>query len=93
MLTGLSVWWRPSSCAHLGFQPGSKDSVLWPRGRSYGLAGVRETARAQPELKFTSLLHHVSESLLREAFFDLKKTAAVGIDEVTWHDYEQGSLA
>lgn len=60
------------------------------RGRSLGLAGVRETARTQPELKFTSLLHHVTEDLLREAFFDLKKTAAVGIDEVSWSDYEQG---
>jgi len=57
---------------------------------SLGLAGVRETARAQPELKFTSLLHHVNVDLLRKAFFDLKRTAAVGIDEVTWHDYEQG---
>jgi RNA-directed DNA polymerase len=35
------------------------------------------------------LLHHVNEDLLTEAFFNLKKTAAVGIDEVTWHDYEE----
>ncbi len=27
--------------------------------------------------------------MLHEAFDDLKKDAAVGIDEVTWHDYEQ----
>jgi RNA-directed DNA polymerase len=70
---------------------GQADSPRAPkrkRGRSYGLAGVRETARAQPELKFTSLLHHVNEDLLTSAFFDLKKSAAVGIDEVTWHDYE-----
>ena len=60
------------------------------RGRSLGLAGVRETARIQPELRFTSLLHHVTEDLLRAAFFDLKKAAAVGIDEVSWEDYEQG---
>lgn len=57
---------------------------------SLGLAGVRETARAQPRLKFTSLLHHINVALLRTAFFDLKKTAAVGVDEMTWHDYEQG---
>ena len=55
---------------------------------SLGLAGVRETARRQPGLRFTSLLHHVSESLLHEAFDDLKKDAAAGIDEVTWQDYE-----
>ena len=58
--------------------------------RSLGLSGVRMTARAQPELKFTSLLHHVNEQLLTEAFFNLKKTAAVGVDEVTWQDYEVG---
>ena len=58
--------------------------------RSLGLAGVRETARTNPELKFTALIHHVNEDLLTSAFFDLKKTAAVGVDEVTWHDYEQG---
>ncbi len=32
----------------------------------------------------------MNEALLYEAFFDLKKTAAVGIDEVTWHDDERG---
>ncbi len=47
-------------------------------------------ARVQPKLQFTSLLHHVTEDLLREAFFDLKKTAAVGVDEVSWIDYERG---
>ena len=59
------------------------------RGRSLGLAGVRITAREQPELKFTSLLHHVNEQLLHDAFDDLKKDAAVGIDDMTWHEYEQ----
>jgi RNA-directed DNA polymerase len=58
--------------------------------RSTGLAGVRIKAREQPELKFTSLLHHVNEETLTEAFFALKKKAAVGIDEVTWQDYEVG---
>ncbi len=57
--------------------------------KSLGLAGVRETARARPELKFTSLLHHVNAELLHEAFFDLKKDAAVGVGEVTWHEYER----
>jgi group II intron reverse transcriptase/maturase len=37
-------------------------------GRSLGLTGVRITAREQPELKFTSLLHHVNEQLLHKAF-------------------------
>ena len=57
--------------------------------RSRGLAGVREAARAKPELKFENLLHHITVPLLHEAFDNLKKSAAAGIDEVTWQDYEQ----
>jgi retron-type reverse transcriptase len=56
---------------------------------SQGLHGVREAARKDRTLKFTALLHHIDEDCLREAFFNLKKTAAVGVDEVTWHEYEQ----
>ena len=57
--------------------------------RSRGLHGVREAARKDSTLKFTALLHHVNEDCLTAAFFNLKKRAAVGIDGVTWHDYEQ----
>ena len=63
--------------------------------KSNGLHGVREAARrpigmgARSTLKFTALLHHVNEDCLAEAFFNLKKRAAVGVDGVTWHDYEQ----
>jgi hypothetical protein len=53
------------------------------------LHGVREAARKDSTLKFTALLHHVNEDCLTEAFFNLKKTAAVGVDGVTWHEYEQ----
>jgi RNA-directed DNA polymerase len=56
---------------------------------SRGLHGVRDAARKDSKLKFTALLHHVNEDRLTEAFFNLKKTAAVGVDGVTWHDYEQ----
>jgi group II intron reverse transcriptase/maturase len=57
--------------------------------KSRGLAGVREAARKDSTLKFTALLHHVNEDCLTEAFFNLKKSAAVGVDGVTWHEYEQ----
>lgn len=56
--------------------------------RSRGLSGVREAARKDGRLKFTALLHHVDEDCLTESFYQLKRTAAVGIDQVTWHDYE-----
>ena len=45
--------------------------------------GVREAARKDGTLRFTALLHHVNEGCLTEAFFHLKKTAAVGVDGVT----------
>jgi group II intron reverse transcriptase/maturase len=57
--------------------------------KSRGLHGVREAARLDSTLKFTALLHHVNEDCLTEAFFNLKKTAAVGVDGVTWHEYER----
>lgn len=57
--------------------------------RSRGLHGVREAARHSSTLRFTALLHHVNEDCLTEAFFNLKKAAAVGVDGVTWHDYER----
>jgi len=56
---------------------------------SRGLHGVREAARKDSTLRFTALLHHVHEERLTDAFFDLKKTAAVGVDEVTWRQYER----
>ena len=52
----------------------------------FGLHGVRKAARKDSKLKFTALLHHVNEDCLRNAFFDLKKDAAVGVDGVTWHE-------
>ncbi|HEX7446283.1 MAG TPA: group II intron reverse transcriptase/maturase, partial [Pirellulales bacterium] len=59
------------------------------QSKSCGLDGVRKAARKDSTLKFTALLHHVNEDCLHEAFFDLKKTAAVGVDQVTWHEYER----
>jgi len=55
---------------------------------SKGLEGIRETAKLDRRLKFTALLHHITPSLLVESFYDLNKTAAVGVDGVTWRDYE-----
>lgn len=53
-----------------------------------GLERVRETAKRDRRLKFTALLHHITPTLLVESFYDLKRTAAAGVDGVTWQDYE-----
>ena len=57
---------------------------------SQGLHGVREAARREQGLRFTALLHHVNERLLRDSFYLLKREAAPGVDDMTWKEYEQG---
>ncbi len=59
------------------------------QGGSRGLLGVREAARKDGTLRFTALLHHVNVERLTEAFHSLRKDAAVGVDRVTWHEYQQ----
>lgn len=61
--------------------------------KSRGLHGVREAARKDSTLRFTALLHHVDEACLTEAFYNLKRTAAAGVDDVTWYEYERGVQA
>ena len=68
-------------------QGGTLRTPSW-EGASHGLDRVRRTARERKEEKFTALLHHVDVAALEEAFFDLKKTAAPGVDGLTWKAYE-----
>src|SRR5215510_10335805 len=60
------------------------------KGVSQGLAGVRQAARENKEMKFTALLHHLTVDRLRESFYSLKRKAAPGVDGVTWQEYETG---
>jgi RNA-directed DNA polymerase len=79
-------------------RPLIKENTLQPNTRStqseasvsQGLAGVRKAARENKEMRFTSLLHHVSVDLLRASFYSLKRKAAPGVDGVTWQEYESG---
>jgi RNA-directed DNA polymerase len=54
------------------------------------LDGVREVAKRNRETRFSALMHHITPDLLTESFRHLKRTAAPGIDGVTWQDYEHG---
>ena len=57
-------------------RPLIEENTLQPNTRStqsearvsQGLAGVRKAARENKEMRFTSLLHHVSVDLLRASF-------------------------
>lgn len=55
-----------------------------------GLDRIREAAARDRNLRFTSLMHHITEELLREAYSALKRDAASGVDDVTWHEYGEG---
>lgn len=57
---------------------------------SMALESIREVARKDKGVRFTALLHHITPQLLRESFYALRRNAAVGVDGVTWRDYEQG---
>src|SRR4030088_199659 len=57
---------------------------------SQGLGGVRRTAQARKQERFTALLHHLTIDLLRESYYALKRRAAPGIDGVSWQQYGQG---
>lgn len=62
------------------------------RSRSHaskGLDGVRQAARRNRRARFTALLHHVTPTLLEESFYALRRDAAVGVDGVTWREYEE----
>ena len=77
------------SAKRSALQPALSRTQSRTNDKSCGLHGVREAARQDSTLKFTALLHHVNKACLTEAFFNLKKMAAVGVDGVTWHEYEQ----
>ena len=40
------------------------------------------------DLRFTALLHHLSEAFLSNSFYALKREAAPGVDGLTWQEYE-----
>ena len=54
-------------------------------GVQQALARVRQAARKDKKLRFTTLMHHVcNPAMLREAYFGLKRDAAPGVDGQTW---------
>ena len=48
---------------------------------------IREAAHRDKNLRFTTLMHHITTDLLRNAYMALKRNAAPGIDEMTWRQY------
>jgi RNA-directed DNA polymerase len=60
-----------------------------PGKRGTGLRGVREAAKRDKKRRFTALLHHITPEMLQDSYFELKRSAAPGVDGMTWHAYGQ----
>lgn len=61
-----------------------------PEGPHAALDRIRQAARRDRGLTFTNLWHHVYDlDRLRQAFFDLKRQAAAGVDGQTWQAYAE----
>src|SRR5260370_5124530 len=54
-----------------------------------GQACVRQLGNGRKKSSHR-LLHHLTEALLRDSFYGLKREAATGGDGVTWKEYETG---
>lgn len=69
------------------------DGIQGPSPASRGLVGIREAARGDRKLRFTGLLHHVTESLLIASYERLNPRAAPGVDGETWEAYGENLRA
>ena len=70
-----------------------KAAAVRTQGRvaaSNSLYGVRRRAQQDKGAKFNNLFHHITPVLLTESFYSLKKNAAAGVDDETWHEYKEG---
>jgi RNA-directed DNA polymerase len=56
---------------------------------SQAQARLREAVTRNKDQKLTALLHHVNVDALRAGFLGLKRTAAPGIDQLTWERYAE----
>lgn len=56
---------------------------------SSNLLSIRQAAARDSRMQFTALFHHITLSLLKDSFFQLKRNSAAGADGVTWQSYQQ----
>lgn len=71
------------------------NSIMWNRSRTQSrgilqnkLNRIRQLAVNDKKMQFTALWHHVyNVDRLREAYYGLKRSAAPGVDGITWRNY------
>lgn len=76
-----------------GGAKGNTNQQTTPRTQSrtgvpHALERVRQAAKRDKEAKFTALMHHVTVERLRQAYMELKRQAAPGVDGMTWTQYQ-----
>lgn len=71
-------------------EPVTSRTLSRKQGVSGGLEWVREAAQRDKEQRFTSLLRHVDEEALMRTFRRMNRSAAAGVDGMTWKQYEEG---
>lgn len=63
--------------------PDAEKGYTWTR-----LSLITENARRNPEVQFSSLAHLLNEEFLRDCHKSLGKNKAVGVDKVSWKEYD-----
>jgi len=51
---------------------------------------ISKHAAEKSEMQFISLAHLLNEEFLKQCFYSLSRNKAVGVDNVSWKDYEEG---
>jgi len=69
-------------------QDGTPRTPNREEGASHGLDRVRKAAKVRKKDRHPALGRHITVDSLEQAFRELRKDAAPGIDAVTWEDYE-----
>ena len=53
------------------------------------LGSVSQCAAREPVMQFNNLMHHINEGSLKANFYKLGRNRAVGVDGVSWQEYEK----
>jgi RNA-directed DNA polymerase len=56
------------------------------------LSRIRELAKADPQRKFVSIAHLLTVGALYEAFYNLRRDASAGVDQVRFDEYEKHAV-
>ncbi len=54
-----------------------------------GLNSISQHAAKKPERRFCNIMYHVNERTLKANFYTLGRNRAVGMDNVSWQEYEE----